>query len=192
MQSGSSGRIFCSCIHHYGEDYPRFLKYMFKKFPHPETYYHLWAELTPDNVNWNDMYQYWQNEIDKWGGPQVIKSHWVAYQELEHVYVRCNILTEPEILLAQMDHQPHSVIWWSNAFFTVHSNWYYTLDERKQIYDRWIMSLAAKNPHIFLYGSDYNNISVNFIRAKMYLDEYSKHAGSYLDPYKLHEHEIRF
>ena len=175
-----------------GEDYPRFLKYVFKKFPYPETFYHLWAELTPDSINWDDMYRFWQDEIDKWGSEQEIKNHWAAYRELEHVYVPCNILTEQDKLLAHIERQPNAVIWWSNAFFTVYSNWYYTLDERKQIYDEWVRRLVAKNPDIYLNGSDYNNISVNFIQAKPYLDQYSKHGNSYLDPYKLNKLEIRF
>ncbi len=66
------------------------------------------------------------------------------------------------------------------------------MDERKEIYDAWIRKLAAHNPDIFLYGSDCNNVSVNYIQAKPYLDRYSELGGSHLNPVKLHKHELRF
>jgi hypothetical protein len=175
-----------------GEDYPRFLKHVFKKFPHPETFYHLWADLSPDSINWDDMEGYWRDEIDKWGGEQVIKDHWRLYKSLNHEYLHCDLLTEPHKMLEQIDRRPGAMIWWSNAFFTVYSNWLFTIDERKQLYDRWINGLAAKNPDIFLYGADYNNISVNHIQARPYLNLYAKFGDSYLNPYKLQRHEIRF
>lgn len=175
-----------------GEDYPRFIKYIFKKFPAPDTFYHLWADTTPDSLDWGDVNQYWQNEIARWGGEHVIKNHWAAYRSLRPVYLRCNVLTEPQRLLEQMDRSPNAVIWWSNAFFTVYSNWLYSIAARKRVYDSWIGELAARNPDVFLYGADYDNISVNFIQAKSYLEVYSQFGGSYLKPYKLHEHEIRF
>jgi hypothetical protein len=175
-----------------GEDYPDFTKYIFKKFPHPETYYHLWAGLTPEKLDWNDVNRFWEEELGKWGGAQILKEHWASYKKVRPSYVHCNILTEQQKLLAHIDGRPNSVIWWSNAFFTMYSNWYYTFEERKQIYDDWINGLSKKNPDIFLYGSDYSNISVNFVRAEEYAEQYS-HAGSdYLNPFKLHRCEIRF
>ncbi len=175
-----------------GEDYPAFIKYILDKFPAPETFYQLWAGTSPDNLNWNDVAAYWQEEIDRWGGEHVIKNHWAAYRELKHIYVECNIMTEQDILLAQITRRPDSVIWWSNAFFTVYANRIYTIDERKRMYDNWINGLATANPDIFIYGSDYNNISVNFIQAETYADQYSKSGGDYLNPLKFCQTEIRF
>lgn len=175
-----------------GEDYPRFVRYVFKKFPHPETFYHLWDGRTPDNVRADEMDAFWRDEIEKWGGEQVIREHWQRYRTLEHEYLQCDILTEQERLLARIDDEPASVIWWSNAFFTVYSNWFYTIDERRALYHRWIEGLAAKNPNIFPYGSDYNNISVNHTRAHDYASEFSRHGENYLNPAGTHKYEIRF
>jgi hypothetical protein len=175
-----------------GEDYPRFIKFLFEQLPYPETFYHLWAELSPEMINWDDMRRFWEEEIDRWGGEHVIKNHWLAYRELKQVYVQCNILTEQHKLLEQIDHRPGSVIWWSNAFFTFYSNWLYPIDERKKFYDRWIDGLLRKNPELFLYGSDYNNISVNAVQVKEYVAHYSQFGGDYLTPRKLHKNEIRF
>lgn len=175
-----------------GEDYPRFVRYVFKKFPHPETFYHLWSGRTPDNMDWDEMDGFWLAETKKWGGESVVKGHWRAYRELRHEYVQCNVLTESERLLARVAPGPDSVVWWSNAFFTVYSNWFYTIDERKRLYRRWVEGLAASNPELFLYGADYHNTSVNHVRAREYLDALEASGDSYLNPAKIHRHEIRF
>lgn len=175
-----------------GEDYPRFVKYILDKFPAPDTFYQLWAGTSPDNLNWADVAACWRDEVDRWGGERVIKNHWAAYKELRHVYVECNILTEQDKLLDRITRRPDSVIWWSNAFFTVYANLKYTINERKRNYDDWINQLAAANPDIFIYGSDYNNISVNCIQAGTYAEQYSKSGGDYLNPLKLCATEIRF
>jgi hypothetical protein len=175
-----------------GDDFPRFVKYLFKKFPAPETFYHFWCDATPEMLQPAELDHYWQDETAKWGGAEVFKEHWRAYRKLKHEYVHCDILTEQSRLLERMDERPGSVIWWSNAFFTVFSNWFHTMAERKKLYDGWIERLAVKCPGIFLYGADYNNISVNCLRAGSYWEAYSRHGGDCLDPLKLHKHEIRF
>ena len=175
-----------------GEDYPRFLQYVFKKFPSPETFYHLWAGLSPGQLRAEDITAYWQDETEKWGGANAIKDHWASYRTLQHEYVHCDILTAPDKLLSRMHADSRSVIWWSNAFFTVYSNWLYTVEERKTIYDSWVRCLARKHPRLFLYGADYNNTSVNFIQAESYLDQYQEVGGDYLRPSKLHKYEIAF
>jgi hypothetical protein len=84
------------------------------------------------------------------------------------------------------------VIWWSNAFFSVYSNWFYTAEERRRIYSNWIEALASKAPGLFLYGADSNNISVNFVKARDYWQWYREHGGDALQPGKRHRHELRF
>jgi len=175
-----------------GEDYPRFVRYVFKKFPYPETFYHLWANLAPDELNWSDVERIWQDEINKWGGQEVIKNHWAEYKELKRDYVQSNILTEQHKILERIENSANSVIWWSNAFFTVYSNWLYTIDEKKRFYDNWIAGLAARNPAIFIYGSDYNNTSVNCIQAGEYWSFYREHGADFLNPHRLYRHEMRF
>lgn len=174
-----------------GEDFPRFVRYLMQKFPPGEVFYQLWADLSADEIAWGDLEKLWQNEIEKWGGESVIRDHWRAFQGIRHEYVHCNLLTDRRALLEAIDPRPNAAIWWSNAFFTIYSNWLYTADERKAIYDGWLSELVQRNPHIFIYGSDYNNINVNHIRVQEYLDRYLADGGGYLDPLKLSKHEIR-
>jgi hypothetical protein len=162
-----------------------------KEFPSDEVFYQLWADLTPDNIAWDDLQQLWLDEIEKWGGESAFKEHWNLYRNLEHEYIHCNLLDRRDNLLAAVHRQPNSAIWWSNAFFTVYSNWLYTADGRKKIYDDWLTKLAERNPDIFIYGSDYNNINVNHVRLGKYLERYRVECNSYLEPCKLYKHEMR-
>ena len=174
-----------------GEDFPQFVRYLMKKFSSGDVFYQLWANLGPDEIARDDLQQLWLDEIEKWGGESVFKKHWKAYRNLQHEYILCNLFKDQTRLLAAIDNRLNSAIWWSNAFFTVYSNWMHTADERKKIYDDWLVKLADRNPDIFLYGSDYNNINVNHIRIGEYLERYIAECGSYLDPCKLYKHEMR-
>jgi hypothetical protein len=174
-----------------GEDFPEFVRYLMKKFPSGDVFYQLWANLGPDSINWNDLQQLWQDEINKWGGESVIREHWHAYRQLRHEYIVCNLLRDQASLLNAIDNRAGSAIWWSNAFFTIYSNWLYTAEERKALYDDWIARLAERNPDIFLYGSDYNNINVNHIRAGEYLEQYQVDSNNCLKPVRLYKHELR-
>lgn len=174
-----------------GEDFPRFVRYLMKQFPPGEVFYQLWAGLSPDEIAWDDLEQLWRNEIDKWGGEAAIKEHWTAFRDIRHEYVHCNLLTDRDGLLAAIDNQPNSAIWWSNAFFTIYSNWLHTADERKAIYDSWLRELSGRNPDIFIYGSDYNNINVNHIRVGDYLEQYMAEGDNCLKPGRFFKHEIR-
>jgi hypothetical protein len=175
-----------------GEDYTGFVKYILKKFPHPETFYQLWAEASPENLNWQEVDRLWQDELARWGGEKVFKAHWQRYRELKPEFFTCDILTEQPRLVQQIDTRPNSVIWWSNAFFTVYSNWTYSIEERQQIYKQWIKRLAERNPEVFIYGADCNNTSVNFVQAEAYATAYSQFERNDLNPHKQHRHEIRF
>ena len=175
-----------------GEDYPRFLQHLFKKFPAPETFYHLWAGLSPDQLDSRDIEVCWQTEIERWGGEHVLKQHWEDYRQLRHEYVECDVLTEPGKLFARIDQRPDSVIWWSNAFFTVYSNWLHTNQERRRLYENWIRGLATENPDLFLYGADCSNTSVNCIQAGPYLAGYREAGDSDLRPSRFHRYEIAF
>jgi hypothetical protein len=96
--------------------------------------------------------------------------------------VHCNVLTEPEKLFSRLGTGSNDVVWWSNAFFTVFSNWFYTLPERRTIYDAWVTGLSDRNPRASLYGFDYNNIGVNAVRSKEYADRYFRTGRDYLKP----------
>jgi hypothetical protein len=167
-----------------GEDYPRFLEYLFRKLPSRETFYHLWNDKRPEELCAADFQQGWESEITRWGSAQAIKEHWREYRRLKHDFVHCDILSEPHKLLERLGTGPRDVIWWSNAFFTVFSNWFLTVPERKAIYDRWISALAGRNRQLFLYGFDYNNTGVNNIQADDYAERYFRHGSDYLKPDK--------
>jgi hypothetical protein len=174
-----------------GDDFPHFIRYLFKAYPHPETFYQLWEDLTPDDVNWDDINELWQRELDRWGGARILRDHWQRYRDLRHEYLHCDVLTDSSALVKKMDNETGAIIWWSNAFFTVYGNWFYTSDERKLAYDRWIEQIASINPHLWLLGSDYNNISVNAVQAGEYCVEYQRSEGSCLVPCRLCETQIR-
>ena len=65
----------------------------------------------------------------------------------------------------------------------------------QEIYIQWIEKLARKAPGLFLYGSDHQNISVNFYTAGRYA-QWLRAAGetglNELDPEKFHQVEMRF
>ncbi len=175
-----------------GQDYPSFIRYLFRKFPAPETYYQLWSGATPATLNWEDADRFWQAEMQKWGGERAFVEHWRRYRCLPHEYVRCNILTEPERLFDRMDRGPGGIVWWSNAFFTIAGNWQHTPGDRRRRYETWITGLAARNPDVELYGSDWNNTSVNQLSAGRYWQAYQQLDQDDLVPHCLGTREIRF
>ena len=174
-----------------GDDFPRFVRYLFTAFPHPETFYQLWNNATPLDVNWDDIDLVWQRELQRWGGAGHWREHWRAYRELEHEYVCCDLLADADALLDRVAHEPGAIIWWSNAFFTMYGNWAYTWQERREAYDYWVEQLAARNPPLYLFGSDINNSSVNDVQAAEYWDRYRQAGGDCLTPCKLYRTEMR-
>lgn len=174
-----------------GRNYPAFLKRAFAALP-ADTFWHLWNDLTPDQIDWADMDRFWQRELDRWGGADGLAEHWTRYRNLPHEFVRVDILNEPERLFEQISRDRGSIIWWSNAFFTVFSNWFLTCDQRRERYDRWVDGLAAANSDLHLVGADYNNTSVNDIRVADYKEGYWARGRDYLKPVKFARREIRF
>jgi hypothetical protein len=174
-----------------GVDFPRFVERLFEVFPHPGTFYQLWDGLTPDEVDPADIRRMWQRELERWGSAQQFADHWRGYRELAHEYVGCNILTDPAPLFERIVAQPNAVIWWSNAFFTMYGNWFYTLDQRSRVYEDWIEQIARFNPDLFLFGSDYNNVNVNSVRAAEYWAAYRRAGSNCLVPCRLSKTEIR-
>jgi hypothetical protein len=175
-----------------GDDYPSFFRYVTKRYPHPGTFYQLWGDLTPDTITEADIDQMWENEGRKWGGHNGFREHWRRYRTLLHEYVPCDLLNDRANLLNRISSENSAAIWWSNAFFTTLGNWLFTIDQRRAIYESWIRELTERNPAIFLYGSDYTNISVNHVRAAEYLKRLRDHGDDYLRPLKASACEIRF
>jgi len=94
-------------------------------------------------------------------------------------------------LLARIRPEARAAVWWSNAFFTMYSNWHRTGDQRRDRYERWSEGLARRAPEILVYGSDYNNVSVNSVRAGEYWRRYREGGGTPLEPCSINSHSIR-
>jgi hypothetical protein len=174
-----------------GTDFPSFLAGLFERFPYPETYYHLWQDRTPAQVSEGELDTAWSRELARWGGEDAFAEHWCAYRTLEHEFVHCDVVGDPAPLLERVRADPGAVIWWSNAFFTVYSNWHLDWGRRRDRYEAWVSRLAELCPELLIYGSDHNNTNVNWIRIGDYWSRYCELAGDDLVPRKLQQHEIR-
>ncbi len=50
------------------------------KCPPPDTYFWLWADLSPEQVAMSDLEQLWTVETDRWGGAEAFQKHWRMLQ----------------------------------------------------------------------------------------------------------------
>jgi GNAT superfamily N-acetyltransferase len=165
-----------------GENYPDFLRYLFRKIQPGEAFYQLWGGLSPESISWDAVEETWQQELAKWGGEPVLKDHWRRARNLRVEYVLCNLLEDQQPLVDRLDNRPNSIIWWSNVFFTFFSNWCYTLEERREIYSRFIRGVAERSPRTLIFGNDYNNMLINGIPSGEYADVYLQAEDDYLEP----------
>jgi hypothetical protein len=175
-----------------GTRFPEFVEYLFQQLPANETHYHLASGATPQTLDWSAVDQAWTRELETWGGEQTFKEHWSRYRKLAHEFVHCDLLSGAPQLLARVRPERAAVIWWSNAFFTVYGNWLFSVADRRRIYEDWILALTDRNPDLFLYGSDFSNISVNDIQAGEYLRQVRSTDSNELVPLKTSALEIRF
>jgi hypothetical protein len=174
-----------------GRDYPCFLKFAARKLP-LDTNYCLWPGASLEDADSPEMQALWHREIERWGGEENLRLHWSRARKLKYRFLHCNLLTEPEKLLSLIADGRGAVIWWSNAFATVYSALHHTVEEKRAIYESWILALAAKAPRLLLYGSDHSNSSVNGMSAAEYQAEYDKAGGDPLAERRLHRRVIRF
>lgn len=174
-----------------GHDFPAFVYRLFEVFPHPETFYQLWDDVTPETVAPQDIQRVWQRELDRWDSAERFREHWQRYRTLEHQFVPCDLLSDIGPLLEPMQSEASAVIWWSNAFFTMYGNWRCDGEYRQASYERWIQGLAERNPALYLVGSDFNNTCVNDVQAAEYWNDYCQADVDYLHPYKRHRTTIR-
>lgn len=172
-----------------GRDYPNFLRRLFEQ--QEGAHYYLWPGASPDNMDWAELERLWTAELTRWGGAESFEDHWRRFRGLQRDYLLCNIL-EADPLLARVRNEPGALIWWSNAFCTIFSATHYSLEEKRRIYEDWIVRLADAAPDIFLYGSDHSNSSVNAIKARDYRDRYFAHGGDPLLARAFHRQSIRF
>jgi len=175
-----------------GVDFVSFIRKLFKHYPQPEVFYQLWYGVTPDTMNWQDMEQLWQEELTKWGGAEAFRQHWQQCKKLPHKYIHCDLLKNRQTLLDELSLYANSYIWWSNAFFTIFSHWYYSATQRKRQYLDWIKALAEVAPNCQINGADHNNIAVNGLSAQQYYQQFNQQHCDELSPQNLHRVDIQF
>jgi hypothetical protein len=172
-----------------GYDYPDFCQQLMQRFPAKETFYQLWNGLDPSQIDWADVECLWENELAHWGGAQRFQQQWLAQRALHYNFIHCDIFNDPAPLLEQMHSSAGSVIWWSNAFFTISTNWLFSIEQRRQRFRQWIDDLAERSPECRLYGADHNNTPVNNISAAEYSAELKGRSINIIsDELKPHRH----
>lgn len=151
-----------------GTNYPDFCQSLMERYPEPETLYQLWNGIQTSEINWGDVDILWENELEKWGGKEKFQQIWLAQRALKFQFVHCDVVNKPNALLDKISNLEGSVIWWSNAFFTISSNWLMTIEQRRKCFFNWVNHLADRAPECRIYGADYNNTPINDISAIEY------------------------
>jgi len=174
-----------------GVDFPGFMRYLFAHFPAPDTFYQLWAGATSETIDWSVVDAVWKTQLGQMGGAQVFAEHWQQFRQLRHEFVHCDVMEDPQSLLERIWPGSGAVIWFSNVAFTMYANWRHAADERRNRYRRWIECIAALNPEMLLYGSDYINSNVNCISAGEYWRHFRHEDQGDLYPCRLYEQAVR-
>ena len=151
-----------------GSDYPEFCRELMQRFPAEKTFYQLWNGLQPSQIDWTDVNRLWEVELIHWGGAKNFQKQWLAHVKLKYDFLHCDIVNNPTPLLERIHDSAGTVIWWSNAFFTISSNWLLSIEHRRKSLQYWINHLAERSPQCRLYGADHNNTPVNNINAAEY------------------------
>ena len=165
-----------------GRDYPGFLQHLFETIRPGDAFYQLWGGLAPQDMTSESVREAWSREVSRWGGEAVIRENWRRTRDLRVDYVLCNLLEDPGPLLARMDDRPNAVIWWSNVFFTIYSNWFHSIAERRAIYQGFIRRLTERSQDLLLYGNDSNNLPVTAVRVADYARVYLQAEDDALEP----------
>lgn len=164
-----------------GKDYPSFCKEIMQRFPESETFYQLWNGIQPKDINWLDVEQLWQKELLNWGGEEAFQEAWLAQKSLSYRFIQGDFIHNNQPLLHEIIDSSSSLIWWSNAFFTISSNWLMSIEDRRLAFSQWIEQLATKAPLCRLYGADYNNTPINEIAAANYANELTQRLEQQFD-----------
>jgi hypothetical protein len=148
-----------------GADYPGFIQRISGRFP--DAFYQLWGNLwapRPGALDPALVGGIWERELAIWGGEAAFREHWSEYRQLRHHYVHCDLFADAAPLLAVLGSGPREAMWWSNAFHSLNSVWFYAREDRHRIYTRWLDDAAAINPGLLLYGTDADNLGLGGIR----------------------------
>ena len=134
-----------------GENYPKFLYDIKKKYPQIN-------ETTHNPYGDDDYNKLWEIEIENWQSTENIKEHWDRYKKLKHSFIYCDVCKNPDKVTKLIRPKANSVIWWSNVFHTVNAHYVRRLSELKDIYENnWIQKIKNQNPDIWIFGKDYLN-----------------------------------
>lgn len=138
-----------------------------------------------------ELEQLWARELQDWGGADAFAEHWTATRRLRHRYVHADLLHAPEAALGAPAGGP-ALVWWSNAFSSVHALWHLRHAERVAAFARWIRCIAASLPEAWLLGADANNSPVGGIRAATYAELLAAWDGSMHAPLPAGHAPVRF
>lgn len=175
-----------------GINYPAFCKEIIRRFASDTTFYQLWNGQTVDQIDWADVDTLWQTELTLWGGQEAFKQQWQAQKSLDYRFIHCDLINQPSPLLDAIENSNKAIIWWSNAFFTITSNWFMSIDDRRQHFVSWINALAERSPNCQLYGADHNNTPVNNIQALTYSQNLTQRTNSIqFDELVTHQHSAQ-
>jgi hypothetical protein len=150
-----------------GVDYPAFVQRVAGRVP--DAFYQLWNNPRPGTLNLDLVATLWERELGIWGGAQAFERHWSKVRQLPHRFVHCDLFADPKPLLGEVRPGPRAVMWWSNAFHSINSLWFYDRDQRIEIYHRWLRDLAAICPDLLLYGNDVENLGLGGIHLQDHL-----------------------
>ncbi len=123
----------------------------------------------PGSLDYEVVERNWKAELERWGGSSEFRKNWNRCRALNHRYLLQDLFGDREPLLDCVPAQPNTILWVSNAFHSLNGCWFYTREKRNEIYDRWIDELAQKNPELWLYGKDVNNIDIGRTRVRDHL-----------------------
>ena len=161
----------------------------------PDTYFQLWAGLSPDRVAASDLDQLWKAETDRWGSEETFQNHWNLCRSLPHEFILCDLLERPRGVAgayparAQRGHLVEQCVLHDLQQLVFH-------DRRapRAIPEISSMVWRRRRPALFLYGADHLNSSVNSIRSDEYaarLAAAASDAGHELMPARFHRLQIR-
>lgn len=179
-----------------GHDYPSFCRQIVADFPATETFYQLWDGLGIEQIDWHDVDTLWQAELRQWGGAERLAELWNAHRQLEFEFIHCDVVQDPTPVIQRIEAQTGTTLWWSNAFFTIGSNWRLSIQQRRARFLHWINAIADQVPHATLFGADHNNAPINNIAAadyRQYLMQTDKpQLADELRPYAESVYNLRF
>lgn len=179
-----------------GRDYPDFCRRIVAAFPGTDTFYQLWDGLGIDQIDWQDVDTLWQAELRQWGGAERFAELWNAHRELDFEFVHCDVVQDPSPVIQRLEDKPGLTLWWSNAFFTIGSNWRLSIPQRRARFHHWVNAIADHAPHSTLFGADHNNAPINNIFATDYRRHITQtdnlQLADELKPYAESTYNLRF